>query len=314
MTLHIYRGAAVKLETTYGIDAVPSPAIDGVLCPTIDIIEPLGQSTKERTLVRPFFGQFVELRGAQFGKVDLEVELAGFGTAGPAAPTPGLDALLQICGHSRTVTAGTSVVYAPVSTALKSATIYVWQNGSLYKYTGCFGNLSITMSEDAIPLYKFSLWGIYQPVTDAALPAFTLSQYVQPVLANAQNTPAISVQGYAAFVKSFTFNLNNSIQQVAPIGATRRLDFVDRKVTGNVDMEAVTVAAKDFWTPIGLSTLGGFSVTHGTAVGNRVAIASVGGLQVFNPKFSDDRGTTHLAMDLRFVPSAGNDEYTITVT
>ncbi|MCK9385054.1 MAG: hypothetical protein M0Q15_10550 [Nevskia sp.] len=312
---HRLRGAAVKIEPTYGTDSTPSATTDAVLCRKIDISEPLSQQGVDREVIRPYFGQYTQLLGAAFGKVDLEVEVAGFGTAGPAAPTAGLDALLRCCGHARTVTAGTNVIYNEASTALSSVTVYVWQHGTLHKFTGCFGEMGIDLSEDAVPIYKFSLTGLYQPVTDTALPTFTLSGYVQPVLANATNTVGASLRGFAAEIKSFSFQQNNQIEKAALIGSTREVKMTDRKPSGSIEIRATTVAMFDWWTAIQNATLGALTITHGTVSGNRVTIASATGLQLINPKFSEDRGFTNLAMDLRFVPSnAGNDAYSITVS
>ncbi len=308
------RGATVRVETTYGTDATPTPAADAVLCRNIDV-QPLDQTLVDRDVIRAFYGNSVSLVGASFGTVTLEVELAGFGTAGPATPTAGLDALLRICGHARTVTAGTSVLYAPASTALPSATVYVYQAGTLHRFTGCFGTLSIEMSENQVPFYRFELVGLYQPVTDVALPTFTTAAYVQPLLCNAQNTAAVSIRGFAAEVRSFSFSNSSQLEKNALMGSVRRVDFVDRKAQGSIELRLTTVAAKDWWTDIANASVGPMSILHGTAVGNRVTFASTGGLQLVNPRFSEDRGMINLQMDCRFVPTAaGNDEYAITVT
>ena len=308
------RGATVKIETTYGTDAAPVATTDAVLCRRIDV-QPLDQALVDREVIRSFYGNFTSLTGAQFGSVTLEVELAGFGTAGPATPTPGLDALLRVCGHGRTVSAGTSVVYAPASTAISSATVYVYQAGTLHKFTGCFGNLFIEMAEDQVPFYRFELTGLFQPVTDIGLPTFTTSAYVQPLLCNAQNTSAVSIRGFAAEVRSFSFQSSNQLEKNALLGSARRIDFTDRKAQGSIELRLTTVAVKDWWTDITAASVGPMSILHGTAAGNRVTFASTGGLQLVNPRFSEDRGLINLSMDCRFVPtSAGNDEYSITVT
>ena len=54
------------------------------------------------------------------------------------------------------------------------------------------------------------------------------------------------------------------------------------------------------------------SITHGTAAGNKVQVTS-SGVQLANPRYSDQDGVQMLQMDIRFVPTSGNDELTITV-
>src|SRR5882672_3892109 len=87
--------ALFKLEGTYGVDAAPAGATDAILCVDVQLPEPLIQSYKDRALTRSYMGQFQQITGGDFGKIEILVEAAGFGTAGPAAPTAGLDALLQ---------------------------------------------------------------------------------------------------------------------------------------------------------------------------------------------------------------------------
>lgn len=309
------KAVLVKLETTYGTDATPTAAADGVLCKTVSPTDPLKQQTKDRELIRPFFGQFQSLTGGDFAEITIEMEAAGFGTAGPAAPTAGYDALMQICGQSRTVTTGTSVVYAPASTSLPSATVYYYAEGAIHKLTGCRGNMELSLDVNAIPYFKFTLWGQYQPVVDGALVTPTLTAYQVPLLANSDNTPAISIQGYSAQVQSLSFKLNNQLEMRELIGGSRQVLIVDRKPDGHVVMELPLVAAKNYWTNIAAGTLGAFSFTHGTTAGNKVGLSSAAGLQLLNAKLSENQNIVHLEADLRFVPSAaGGDEYALTIS
>ncbi len=305
------RGVAVKIETTSGTDSVPTAATDAVLCSSIDLSEPMSGAVVKRTVIRPFFGNQKSLIGALFAKIDLVVEMAGFGTAGPASPTAGLDALFRICGHGRTVAAGTSVTYGEASTALTTATVYFWQDGTRHSITGAFGDLSAEMNEDGIPVWRFSLVGVYQAVADGTFPAFTsLGGYTEPVLCNAANTTAISVQGYSALVRTFSFAQNNALNRNALMGGARNVSLTNREASGSIEMRATTVAAHNWWTAIAGATLGAFSIMHGTAVGNRVQFSSAAGLQLLNPRFVEDRGVVNIAFDMAFVPSnTGNDAY-----
>lgn len=308
------RGAAVKIEGTYATDSVPTAANDAVLCQSIEVT-PIDLATVDVEQIRHYFGAFRQLVGAQFGRVQLVVPLAGFGTAGPTTPTSSIDALRRICGHSRTVVAATSVTYAPASTTLSSASVYVWQSGLLHRFTGCFGDYSIGMSEDGVPTETFDLIGIYQPVIDQAVPTFTTSAFITPVLCNAQNTAAVSIRGFAAEITSFNFATGNVIERTARMGSTRQLNLRNRVATGSISLAAPTVAMKDFWADVIAASTGPMSIAHGTTVGNRFQFASVGGLQLGNPRFSEGQGELLLSFDCRFVPTtAGNDEYAITIT
>lgn len=305
------RGAALKLEVTPTVDAVPTATADALLCRKIDL-KPIELNTVQREVIRSFFGNFTSLVGAKFASVRLEVELAGFGTAGPTTPTAALDAAFRACAHSRTVTAGVDVTYSPITTSIPTVTVYVWQAGTLHKITGAFGELSMEMSEDQIPFWVFDLIGLYVPVIDVPLPTFTTSAYIEPVLCNSENTSAVSIRGYAAEVRRFSFKTSNQIERNALMGGLRRSRIVNRTASGSIELRATTVAMKNWWADIESASLGPMAILHGVTAGNRVAFASTAGLQLANPTFTEDRGMLNLSMDCIFVPTgAGNNEHAL---
>jgi hypothetical protein len=149
-----------KLETTYGTDAVPVAGTDGVLLANPSIPDyKLVQEYVERQGLRAYHGAKEQIPTKKYATIALMQELAGFGTAGPASPTPGYDALLRACGLSRTITASTKVDYTPVSTAHESATV-VWNaDGLNHKITGARGSLKISMNNNEIPMLTYDLMG-----------------------------------------------------------------------------------------------------------------------------------------------------------
>lgn len=303
-----------KLETTYGVDATPAAATDAVLCKTITPSDPLSQKSVERNVVRPYLGNYQQLRAGAFVKLDVEVEVAGFGTAGPANPTPGYDALMQILGLARTVTAGVSVAYTPISSGFASATVYYYQDGTLHKILGARADMTSSWKPGAEPTTKYTITGVYGGVSDVALPSPVLTAYQVPLLVDADNTTGISVMGYAAALNSFELKMGNQVEMRELPGSIKQVLITDRKSSGTIEIEATTVATKDWWTLMKNGTLGAFSLQHGAAAGNIVQIAS-SQMQVLNPKFNESQNIIHLGMDALFVPSAaGNDEFSITVS
>lgn len=303
----------VKAETTYAVDPVPTGAADGVLVRSVAITEPVSIKTGERSIVRPFLGGFAQLPAGAFVKIDVEFELAGFGTAGPAAPTKGYDALLRACGLASTITAGTSVVYALVSSGFSSVTCYVYQDGTVHKVVGCFGDASLDISGEGVPVYKITLWGIYVPVADIAFPTVDVSAYQRPVLACADNTTPVSIFGYAGSFKSFSLKFGNDVQTREYPGGVKKVLIVDRKSSGSIELEAVTVATFNPYTLFSGATPGAISVTHGTVAGNIVTIAA-GQAVPKNAKFTTDQNLINLGFDFDAIPSAaGNDDFSITV-
>src|SRR5690242_4122674 len=117
-----------KKESSYGVDPTPVAGTDAVLLRSIEV-EPLVVEYAERKLIRPFFGNYEDLPAKSLVRLTLEQEIAGFGTAGPATPTPGYDSLQLACGQARTHSVGVSEIYKPITTLPDSATIYFYDDG-----------------------------------------------------------------------------------------------------------------------------------------------------------------------------------------
>lgn len=308
----LLRVMLVKRETTSGVDAAPVAATDAVLCRSIVPSEIISIAGVDRTYLRAFFGSFQQLQGTAYTKIEVEVEITGFGTAGPAAPTAGYDALLRSCGLSRTITAGTSVVYAPASTALETVTVWFYEDGRLFKGIGCVGDMTMSMTVGEIPVYKFTLDGLFVPMTDASIVTPTLTAYQTPVLVNPANTSAVQVHGYSALLADFQFALGNQVERRELVGSPGRVIVTGRQSTGTIEIEDTRAGEKNFLTDVAAATLGNFSITHGPAT-NRVTFAS-SRMQLLNPRMSDVQNIVHATYDMRFVPSnAGGDEFTLSI-
>lgn len=208
---------------------------------------------------------------------------------------------------------GASVAYRPVSDLFESLTLYMNIDGVLHKFLGARGNVSFSLTVDQIPSFKFSLQGLFQPVADAVSPAVTLSVWKTPQVANKANTPFVSLHGFnAAAIESFDFDLANAVAHHSLINGTEQFIITDRKPAGNINMEAVTVATKDWWTSAKNATLGVLAIQHGTVAGNKLAITAPA-IQVTSPKYGDKNGIAMLQAGLVPTPITGNDELSITV-
>jgi hypothetical protein len=308
------RALLVKLETTYGTDPTPSAATDGVLMADVSL-EPLNTETAEREVVRPFFGANQSLVTTKFAKLNVKLEAAGFGVAGPVAATPGYDALLQACGMLGILDPDVQWDYSPVSSGLKSVTAYLYMDGRLHKLTGCRGNFRLMFKANEIPYFDFELWGLYNAPTDAAIVTPTLTAYQTPQAAGKEFDTLTSLFGAVSglCVESLEINLGN---QVIPpqgrINCTNEVMITDRKISGSLTVESTLVAAKDWWTSIANSSLGALDYTHGTASGNQVQLASAR-MELSNPRFGEEDDVEMLTLDTRFVPLAAGDELTLTI-
>jgi hypothetical protein len=297
-----------KIETTYGTDPVPTGAANAILVKSVTVT-PMETTLVARDLVRPYMGNSQNLAGAVYGKLELEVELAGSGTAGAA---PAFGPLLRGCGLSETISAGVSVTYAPVSSAFESVTNYFNLDGVLHKMTGSRGSVSMAFSAQGIPTLKFAFQGLYSPVVDATAPGTVFSAFQQPLVVNNVNTTGLSLQGFSGLVLSdLSLDLANSVVFRSLVGGSEQVLITDRKPAGSITFEATTVGTKDWWTAARNAATGPLAITHGTAAGNKVQIAAPN-TQITQPNYSDKDGIAMIQANLVLVPGTGNDELTLT--
>lgn len=305
------RRAAVlaKIESVYGTDPTPSVASNAILVSDVNI-NPMEMKTVDRANVRPFLGNNEQLPTGLYSKVDFTCEAAGSGTPGTA---PAWGVPLRMCGFSETITPGIKVEYSPVSTGFESGTIYFNLDGVLHKLTGARGNVSFDFTRDGRPAMKFSFTGLFNAVTDAAAPSVTLSAWQKPLAVNRTNTPTLTLHGNAGRVHSLTCDMANNIVYRELIGAANgEILLTDRKPAGQIVMEAVTVATKDWWSAIRNITTGALQLIHGTTAGNKIQIDAPN-LQLITPQYQDQDGIAMLQCGLVFAPGAsGNDEIKIT--
>lgn len=203
------------------------------------------------------------------------------------------------------------VVYKPVSSALESVAFYCNVDGVRHMMLGARGTVSMKASAQGIPMFNFQFTGLYTTPTDVTIPAVTLTQFQQPLAINNINTSGLNISGYLGGVASdFSFDLANTVVFRSLVGGTENVVLTDRKPAGSITFEATTVAAKDWWTLMKSVTLAPFSVTHGTAAGNKVKIDAPS-QQLTSPTLSDKDGITMITLKQDFIPVNGNDEICI---
>lgn len=298
-----------KIETTYGTDAAPTGTANSILVREMTLT-PIEVNYVGRDVVRPYLGTSEQIPVETMARLEFEVEIAGAGAAGSV---PKYGPLLRACGLAETVNAGVSVVYAPVSAAFESVTIWFNVDGVLHKLLGARGSVSFQLNAKQLPVMRFAFTGILGAITDTALPTADYTAFIKPVAVNTANTTALSIQGFAtAVLETLSIDMNNQVVHRQLVG-NESVIITDRRVAGALSIEATTVAARDWWTNVKDAVTAAFSVTHGPAL-NRVVIAGPK-MQITNPRYRDSDGITHLDLETLYVPNttAGNDELTVTV-
>lgn len=296
-----------KVETTSGTDAVPTAVANAIRVSNLSIT-PLETQMVKRQTAQPYLGNTQQIMVSGYTRTEFDVEIAGAGAAGTA---PQYGPLLVGCGFQETLTPATSAVYSPISDQFKSLTIYTNIGGVLYKSLYMMGSVAANFNNAGIPVFRFSMTGMYVPVTDAALPGSITYTDQVPVAMNKANTD-FSIHGVAAVMSQVTLDMKASIQyrNLANFEGVR---YADRQPEGSVRFESNKVATKDWWTTIRNATQAALTITHGKTAGNIVAI-SCPKVQITSPAFDDDNGIQMLRSSLVLNPNAGNDEMVITVT
>ena len=204
------------------------------------------------------------------------------------------------------------VVYQPVSNSYESATIYANNDGVQFKLTGSRGTVNLGFSLNGIPVYKFTMTGIYNGPTDVALPTPVFVNQAVPLAVNKDNTTGISVLGYAASVSDFSLDVANTVLYQSYPGGAEQIIITDRQSAGSITMEGVLGAAKDWWAATRAATTGLMTLLHGTTAGNKVQISGPL-VQLMNPVDGNKSGIITLQGSLGWSPINGNDEFSISL-
>lgn len=298
-----------KTETTYGTDATPTGAANAFVTRNLSIT-PLAGDTVSRGLDQANLGNELQIQVGQYVELEFEVEVAGGGAAGTA---PKYGPLLTACAFVETINAGVSVVYAPTSTVanFKSLTMYFHHDGQKHAVTGARGTVSCDMVPGTIPAFKFKFTGLYNAPSSTADPALTLTGFQVPLAVNKTNTPTFSFHSTSGPMYSLTWDIANEISYQNVVGS-ESVQMVDRAPTGSIVIESPAISSKSWFATALASTTSSLQLVHGVTAGNIVQFDAPA-VEVFNPRYGENQGVSTIEMNLAFVPSAGNDELTITV-
>ncbi|MGN6229183.1 MAG: phage tail tube protein [Dyella sp.] len=305
MTLRAKSMLALAIaEVTYGVDPVPTGA--NAIVTSNAQLSPLEGSTVSRNLDRPTFGADQQLHVGVHAMLQFDVEFVGSGTLGTP---PAWGKLMKGCACSETVTATTSVVYAPDTASTESLTLYFFMDGQLHKLTGARGSFQLKVESGQIPHFTFQFWGIWSTPTSTAAPTPTgWSDFKIPTPVTFDNTQQVSLFGLASVFKTFDFDQGNQVTYFDNPGE-QEVSITDRQSKGSVSILAPAISDKDYFSTAKANTLGALSFSHGTDDTLRIAFNSTQA-QLLQPKYGNDNDRATIEAQLSFVPTnAGDDEW-----
>lgn len=308
----LYRRMAItaKIETTYGTDSVPTGAANAMLVRNVRV-SPLTVESEARELMRPYLGNSEDIVGAFYGGLQFDVECAG---AGGAGTVPKYGPLLRGCGMAEVIAAGVSVTYTPISTAFESLSMYFYLDGVLHRFTGARGSVAARLNNRQAAMFQFNYQGLFQPVSDSAVPAAVYTGFQVPLAMNTANTPTFNlygVAGSAAPLRNLSLDLANQVSYRNLVGS-EAVQILDRKPAGQIEFEATTVAVRNWWNNVRDAFSGALQIVHGTQPGNIVEFTAPR-VQLTGPNYGDFEGGAMFQAGLKLNPNAGNDELAIIV-
>lgn len=298
-----------KIETTYGVDATPTGAANAILAVGVSLV-PMEGDDVTRDLEFPWLaaqamiptGLRVRLRG--------RIELAPSGTAGTA---PAWGPILRICGAGAVVTAGTSVVFAPISDDMESATIHFWIGGTRHVMKGCRGSGVIRANAQGIPYFEFDILGLFTTPTETARPTPDLSAFKKPRIVTTANTPLFTINSVALVMRSFAMNLGNAVEPRLLVGS-ESIIIPDRAELVQTTVEATPLTTYDPYTIADQQTAVPIVLKHGTSAGNIWQLSVPAAQQKRLASFSQNQNILEWPLELVPQPVAGNDQWTLTLT
>lgn len=306
-----------KVETTSGIDAVPTGALNALQVTDFSVTS-LDANNIDTNVLLPYFGGSPALVGPASVKCSFSVLLAG---AGAAATAPAWGALLLGCGMAETTGLITParVEYLPITDLLKTLTIYYHDSGVLHKLLGAFGNVKLSAKVGEAPKLMFDIVGLDGGISAVANATAVLTNWKTPVAVTKANVTDISIGctyatgaltgGTAYNSTGLTLDFGNKVDFV-PMLTTEEVVLNDRKLVGNVSVELTPAQEVTFMATVKANTLQGLGFVVGTTTGNRIMF-HLPAVQLINPKKEEIGGKRIIGYDLRAMPVAGNDEIRI---
>ena len=305
-----------KVEVTPGTDVVPTGAADAVLVSDVSIT-PLEATNIDRALIRAYFGASDQLVGTSFVRCSFTVELAGSGTA---ATAPQWGDLLLGCAFAEALLATPNrVEYTPISTALKTLSIYWHDDGVLHKLLNAMGNVKLSAKVGDRPKLMFDFLGVDGGVSAVANATPTLTAWKTPVAMTKANVVDVTLgctyatgaltSGTVTPSTGLEIDLGNSVQ-FTPTLSAERVDITDRQSTGSIQFDLTAAQEVANHTAVKANTVQALGLTIGSAAGNK-SILFLPNVQLINPRKEELNGNRVIGYDLRVMPLTGNDEVRI---
>jgi len=201
------------------------------------------------------------------------------------------------------------VRYTPTSTAIDSATIYVYNDGILYKFVGCRGTCPLTLTSGGPARISFRFVGMFVSKTDVPLPVVTYDATRPPIWKNG----AFTINSVDAAGQTMSIDPGNNLVQPDNPNSLESFDpaiITARQIRGNINPKETLVATRDAMGDFRNSIKRPLHARLGSVVGNRIGITIPSALYL-NHSPTDTNG--YVTVDIPFHATGQDYGYTICI-
>lgn len=316
---------AAKSETTYATDPTIAGASDGFNTINSEIVFNSDIQFSEFRNHGSTFTRGKDVPGQRVMGFNFTTQLQGSGTAGTAVQ--GVDAALKAAGLTGTVSASTSVTYAPQTIAsLKSAAIAADHNGLKAQALGCYCNVTARARAGEPTFLTFAAQGIFATPTIGTISSWGAGATgVQRAVANLGITATIyngTDSWTAPTITEYEFDAGNDIRRIPDMLAAtglKALLFADRNprltttLVLDTDTAGIIIQADEFYANAAAATTSAITLVHGATAGN-INTWSFPTAQPENPVIGSGDGFRTLQIPWKIQSSTAEGEMTLVQT
>lgn len=307
---------AVKIETTYGIDATVAAA-DIIWIQNVLFKVQQEQFRDER--MAGLIAELPDIPGARWAQITGEAVMRGAGAVYSASVKPELDALLRAAGLAATgsfVASSEKWTYVPQSGAIigESVTAALFgENAPQGKLLGAFATLRFQHRAGQPLVVPFTLSGMYVAPADVALITATPGTVIPPVF----KSGAVTVDAVVHRISSLDVELGNVVNPIPSSNDAQAVAgflIADRRIGVTLDPEQVAVATYDWHAKRDAPPNSGQGAVASWGVGtvqyNRIKL-SAPRLQVVDIAEGNRGGLRIFNISAKLNAQAGGDEISI---
>lgn len=149
-------------------DVITADVVQGITCRSFQFTPDPQFEQVERVFIGKSLEPLSPIVGAKGLQMQFDTEFVGSGVATKDV-APEWGNLMRAASFSQAITPTEKVVYAP-TLSTESITVYAFQDGRLFRASGCRADLSINLEAGSIGKMSWTLTGKYADVVDRARP------------------------------------------------------------------------------------------------------------------------------------------------